>query len=153
MANLKIRVSINRKARSSPMWIYILIDPRTGKAKYVGVTARPRHRFVIHMRQPKNRPQPVDIWISSLLQIGQKPICKIVGKVISYCGFASVLAHGAERGVIRLLDFINHGQDTLTNVAGTRRQKPAKAGKRSREYRQSIGRTPSRARKPAVVTS
>jgi group I intron endonuclease len=59
-------------------FIYGLIDPRTNKIRYVGKTNNLKQRLFDHTRRSKHKTTYKDKWISSLLEIGLKPIIIIL---------------------------------------------------------------------------
>ena len=59
-------------------YLYHLIDPNTQIVRYIGVTYRPRARFLEHLKGAKKLRTHKDRWILGLLNDNQKPIFKIV---------------------------------------------------------------------------
>ena len=53
--------------------IYALIDPRSGKVLYVGVTDNPQYRYKEHIRCPPKESLAKNNWIKELLSLGLKP--------------------------------------------------------------------------------
>lgn len=69
---------------SQKTYLYLLLDPRTGKPKYVGITARPKERLWAHAGKTRPRKNDfkwkVELWEEELRSSGLKPIMVIVGK-------------------------------------------------------------------------
>jgi hypothetical protein len=61
--------------------VYALVDPRTSKARYIGLTkAVPRKRLIGHITYAKQgKTPPVCTWIRELLSDGQRPIMVVLG--------------------------------------------------------------------------
>ena len=59
-------------------YIYILLDPITGKCRYVGKSSNPKFRFRRHIQESKKEKTHKSNWIKSLLSKGLKPVLKIV---------------------------------------------------------------------------
>jgi len=59
------------------VYVYYLIDPETGRVRYVGKTKEPNIRIILHQRviMPNH---PKWEWILSLKAKGMKPIMKVV---------------------------------------------------------------------------
>lgn len=74
--------------------IYILSDPRTGIARYVGKTVNPKARLKSHIREPRRSHK--NYWVKSLLRAGFEPVMEIIEEVTEaqweeaerfYCAF------------------------------------------------------------------
>jgi len=57
-----------------PWEIYTLTDPRTLRARYVGVTHCPKNRYREHLHQATKGRTHLHNWIRSLVRLGCKPI-------------------------------------------------------------------------------
>ena len=65
------------------MFLYTLTDPVTGEICYIGLTEYPHRRIRQHCSQPGNYKGNARMtrWISSLSELGEKPIMTIVDAV------------------------------------------------------------------------
>jgi len=61
------------------IFIYYLLDPLTGKIRYVGKTYDPKHRFGAHVRE--NGRSRKSNWVKSLISKGAKPVMEILEEV------------------------------------------------------------------------
>ncbi len=59
-------------------FVYWLRDPITRKVRYVGSTASPRQRAILHCH--RNRLYSTQKWIASLLLQDEYPILEVIGK-------------------------------------------------------------------------
>jgi hypothetical protein len=64
-------------------FIYALIDPDTGKVRYVGKSDNPKKRLDRHIAGYEPRPTHKSIWIRSLLSLQKKPRIIILEEVES----------------------------------------------------------------------
>lgn len=96
----------------TPWWIYVLIDPRDGRVRYVGKTERPKNRLASHLSPSRFRQQENHrtAWIGSLLRSGLKPIFKLIDAGIGD-GWAE-----AERAWIS--EFRANGADLVNGTDG-----------------------------------
>lgn len=58
--------------------IYLLIDPRDRRVRYVGQTTKPRKRLDTHRNYAT---EPVASWVDELRQVGMVPAMRIIGRV------------------------------------------------------------------------
>lgn len=58
--------------------VYVLIDPRNGQVRYVGVTSNPKQRLRDHIRTAKKEKHHRATWINSLLSEGLTPVMDII---------------------------------------------------------------------------
>lgn len=62
--------------------LYVLVDPRTKKIRYVGQTTysiqERLNQHIRHTNAPSQRKLHVNYWIKSLLQVGLKPIVRLI---------------------------------------------------------------------------
>ena len=71
---------------SKAHWVYVLIDPRCGSVRYVGVTTNLKARLSNHIafaRQFCNSNNPTLNWLNELRELGLKPIQKCVSDALS----------------------------------------------------------------------
>ena len=61
------------------IFIYYLLDPLTGKIRYVGKTYDPQHRLGAHVRE--NGRSRKSNWVKSLISKGAKPVMEILEEV------------------------------------------------------------------------
>lgn len=59
------------------IFVYILLDPRSGKCRYVGISNNPEKRYSSHILYEQKSPHKYR-WVQSLLKIGLKPNLKIL---------------------------------------------------------------------------
>lgn len=68
------------KSAPKPASVYILVDPRSGRPRYVGCTNRPlARRLQDHMNQTTGERSTgalKDAWIKELIAAGRKPVIK-----------------------------------------------------------------------------
>lgn len=91
--------------------VYGLVDPRSNRVRYVGLTRTPIERFNAHAAKPKTLVHPRDQWIQELLDEGQEPLMILFGI------YEMPRAREIERNFIELLA---QGDADLTNVYGVR---------------------------------
>lgn len=72
------------KSKQKPVYIYLLIDPRDGTARYLGQTVRPETRLKEHLYPAKyklKRGFPFyrqkNLWIKEVLEAGMEPQLKV----------------------------------------------------------------------------
>lgn len=128
-------VDIQQDSQWKEYWVYALCDPRDEITRYVGVTYNPRTRLLNHFKPSPKNPKLTE-WVQSLLREGVRPAMRILGKVTPYCHSGAMMAYAVEKRLIHCFD-----GKLLLNIAKTKRELPAPAGKRSREYRRTVGRS------------
>lgn len=72
--------------------VYLLIDPRDGVVRYVGVTGDVSSRVSTHYSQREKTPLPKDKWLQELAEQGLRPVAKIV-----FTSLSEAIAWGVER--------------------------------------------------------
>jgi murein DD-endopeptidase MepM/ murein hydrolase activator NlpD len=71
-------------APPGPHSVYLLIDPTTGMARYVGKTNSPQRRIVEHLTHPFEQPDhPKSQWILEVYSKGQFPYMRVIEDGIS----------------------------------------------------------------------
>lgn len=105
--------------------IYLLIDPRTGLVRYVGVTAGPlnvRMRKHLHMAR-RGEDSHRSAWIRQLLELGVSPLPWVLELTLDRRRECFWIAHYRSAGI----DLTNgtDGGDGLTNPSPELRQKIA----------------------------
>lgn len=72
-----------------PSWVYALCDPRTGEAKYVGVSINPFQRAKQHLSvdgcENRRNPNAKRRWIKELKALGMRPELTILEEVAGSC--------------------------------------------------------------------
>jgi hypothetical protein len=65
---------VNMVSAERPWEIYTLTDPRTLRARYVGITHHPKNRYGVHLATAKKGHSHRANWINSLLKLTLRPI-------------------------------------------------------------------------------
>ena len=77
MDSPKVQVATGENGK--PVFIYALVDPRTGERAYIGKTVNPKHRFEQHLRgRTDHAITPKSAWIKSLMASGMRPSMEII---------------------------------------------------------------------------
>lgn len=67
-------------------WIYVLLDPRDGSNKYVGMTKNPNRRLREHISDSKRENTKKGNWIRKLISLGLEPKLQILEETnVSNC--------------------------------------------------------------------
>lgn len=94
-------------------YVYALKDPRTRKARYIGVTNNPVQRLVAHVGSAGSKRRPKDLWILELKSLGLRPLIEVVETHWDYA-----VACDAEEAMIAL--FMRHApRGLILNRAST----------------------------------
>jgi hypothetical protein len=110
------------------VFIYGLIDPRTGAIRYIGKSKNPEKRLQQHLRDRKRRQHyPVSRWLHSLAGDGRVPVLTILwrGAESSWMGVerAEIAKHRAAGNLLNVAD----GGDEPHCSTEQRRRNGAKA--------------------------
>lgn len=108
-----------------PYYVYILLCPDTGEARYVGSCQDPKQRKRQHSRAYANPTQPVQKWVTELVLAGKKPAFHIVavvyGRHLEIGDTYLINACNAATSVEALLIHqIRRSDNTLLNVTAPR---------------------------------
>lgn len=106
--------------------VYVLIDPRDGMSRYVGISKDPRSRLDQHMKEVENEKRA---WLAELKRMGLSPELEVLETVVEHEGDVDAVAEARERYWISSL--LRSGAP-LTNIFGIPRSSSQPSPKRSR---------------------
>lgn len=69
---------IGNNRMNKPIYIYVLIDPSTNKARYVGKTDNLKRRYSCHLANAKLKDSHLTRWVHKLMRSGKKPIMRVL---------------------------------------------------------------------------
>lgn len=104
--------------------VYVLIDPRDGTPRYVGVSKDPRSRLAQHMNEVENEKRA---WLAELKRMGLSPELEVLETVVEREGDVDAVAEERERYWISSL--LRSGAP-LANIFGIPRSSSQPAPKR-----------------------
>jgi predicted GIY-YIG superfamily endonuclease len=104
--------------------VYVLVDPRDGTPRYVGISKDPRSRLAQHMNEVENEKRA---WLAELKRMGLSPELEVLETVVEREGDVDAVAEERERYWISSL--LRSGAP-LANIFGIPRTSSEPAQKR-----------------------
>ena len=91
------------------MTIYVLIDPRDGRVRYVGKTANPVKRLPGHLAEARGERHRRACWLRALLALGLEPTLEVIEEVAG---------NGNERERFWIALYRSEGHDLVNGTDG-----------------------------------